>query len=80
MVVQFGVQPPQHVLEDTRVNIGKREAILIQTQYQVALVQSQVREHPESIGLRVTDDQQVAYHKVDSLCVSHRRKVIGYSF
>lgn len=71
MVVQLRVLSLQHVLEDTGVNIGEREAILIQTQYQVALVQSQVREHPEGIGLRVTDDQQIAYHKVHSLCVPH---------
>lgn len=80
MIVQFRVLPLQHVLEDTRVNIGKGKAILIQTQYQITLVQSQVREHPEGIGLGVTDDQQIAYHKVDSLRVAHRGKVIGYSF
>lgn len=37
-------------------------------------------EHPKGVRLRVANNQEVSNHKIDALCVPHRREVIGNSF
>ena len=80
MVIKFSVVSFQHISKKYNVDRRQRETILKEPKKHILAIQSYMHEHPECIMIRVSNHKQIPDNKIDSLGISHSRKIIGDFF
>ena len=66
----------EHVSKNGGIDVSKGKSLLIQAEDKVASALRQMHKKPESIRLRIAQQEQVADNEVDPLSIAHRREVV----